>query len=791
MGNNEPETQNPETQGSGEAPETQGSGTQDSEVQKQLALAPPAPMPPPAPRSDLDYALANDKSRPRGVRPAPEVPVAPEAEPGSFAWHLSNAVGDAYRNPKTAPLVNQPGGATKNLFLASTQALGAWQAALGNNDQTQPTAAPVQAPKPTVAHGIMERLGDISAAPGPGGFLGGFARTAKATTEREREQMKDRIQLAASNAQMLHEQTLAHKQGEDQIQAGVTSGKQGLDAVTSSGGIPVAEDKDSDELNQLIQQHTKDPSTGLDPSQNMIFLTGRRLVGNDANGQPMFRSTYTVVKAGGPVTLDEDQAKYINSQLHTDLKGGDNPQVLPAVQYYNMLQRAQSMEQVNATRKLALAEAGIKTEEANVKAGSLKIMSDPQVVGALAAAHAVGPNGQPIADPYALIKGYLALEANQPFMATHPNFRQEFAAANGGDDFKKLLEGYAKAQGKNSDTAKEMLDKAVADPKIMENAVPAYEASLNRIVSDSDASAEDKKNAAGLLGVVKDIKQGEIDLEKAKAEGKKEAATGYEGDQTATTPEAFLASLKPNERALVEGIGTNKISLERLDYLASRKPEVLDAVLRAFPDFISAKAKTYPEIYKNFTSTTGKTIGAQLLGGSAALKHLARLKQINDEDTVKARMGGASKAGAEYDNLLSTLADELGTFYNEPKTNEVIQSKIKSLGTLGNRDAAIQEQAKAMGERFNSMQDTWDNAPPSPSYRQPMPNVGIDAKRARAVLDPAYGAEHPEFLEPTPPRGHAGHIGKAADGTPVWPMNDGTIQDAKGNKYNPQTGKKF
>jgi len=32
--------------------------------------------------------------------------------------------------------------------------------------------------------------------------------------------------------------------------------------------------------------------------------------------------------------------------------------------------------------------------------------------------------------------------------------------------------------------------------------------------------------------------------------------------------------------------------------------------------------------------------------------------------------------------------------------------------------------------------------------------------------------------------------GKAADGTTVWPMADGTIQDAQGNKYNPQTGKR-
>jgi hypothetical protein len=51
----------------------------------------------------------------------------------------------------------------------------------------------------------------------------------------------------------------------------------------------------------------------------------------------------------------------------------------------------------------------------------------------------------------------------------------------------------------------------------------------------------------------------------------------------------------------------------------------------------------------------------------------------------------------------------------------------------------------------------------------------------------------PGQSNPPPPKAPsgAGHAGKAADGTPVWQMKDGTIQDAVGNKYNPATGKKL
>jgi hypothetical protein len=55
------------------------------------------------------------------------------------------------------------------------------------------------------------------------------------------------------------------------------------------------------------------------------------------------------------------------------------------------------------------------------------------------------------------------------------------------------------------------------------------------------------------------------------------------------------------------------------------------------------------------------------------------------------------------------------------------------------------------------------------------PTAKVPAKAPGATAGAPAGAANP-----TP--------GKAANGTPVWSMTDGTIQDVTGRKYNPQTG---
>jgi hypothetical protein len=231
----------------------------------------------------------------------------------------------------------------------------------------------------------------------------------------------------------------------------------------------------------------------------------------------------------------------------------------------------------------------------------------------------------------------------------------------------------------------------------------------------------------------------------------------FTGDPNAKTPAAFLASLPAASQSLVTMIGTGKYPIDRLGYLISKKPDLLEAVAQAFPDIDVSKIGAYPQLYKEYT---GGKIAASINSGSTALRHLARLKQINDESPTEVRIPGTS-ANKEYNNLLDTVADELVTFYQEPKTNETIASKKSTLGGLANRDAAIVEQAKAMGAKFDEYEQQWAAGAPSKEYQAKIPNIGSAAsKQARAQLDPAYAQLHPEYGQnkgpvlPPPPTGH-------------------------------------
>lgn len=204
----------------------------------------------------------------------------------------------------------------------------------------------------------------------------------------------------------------------------------------------------------------------------------------------------------------------------------------------------------------------------------------------------------------------------------------------------------------------------------------------------------------------------------------------FKGDPTATTPEAFLNSLDPDARAAVQLVGTGRAPLSRPDYILARNPDFLNAVAKAYPDFDMSKVKSYQDAYKDFTS--GKTADS-LQHGSIAIGHLQRLKQINDENPIAVH-NPATAAYKEYNNLLDTVAGELIAFYHEPSTNESRAAKKSTLGGLVNRDAAIQEQAKAMAVKLDSFKTRWNNAAPSAAYQAQMPDITPQAKAAIQTL---------------------------------------------------------
>jgi hypothetical protein len=194
------------------------------------------------------------------------------------------------------------------------------------------------------------------------------------------------------------------------------------------------------------------------------------------------------------------------------------------------------------------------------------------------------------------------------------------------------------------------------------------------------------------------------------------------------------APLTPAQQDLVDQIGTGKMPLTRLDYLATRNPGLLSAVSARYPEFDGAKIKSYVDATKDFTSgTTSKQVNA----GATALGHLQELRELN----TAASHIPHTPAWTRYQNKVDTLATELAKFYGDATIPAINSIKETLSSTLpGNRDAAIQTQAQSMGDKFDSFEQQWKNAAPSSKYQAEMPGMSTKAKAARAALDPNYKA---------------------------------------------------
>ena len=232
-----------------------------------------------------------------------------------------------------------------------------------------------------------------------------------------------------------------------------------------------------------------------------------------------------------------------------------------------------------------------------------------------------------------------------------------------------------------------------------------------------------------------------------------------------------------NDSALVDQIGLGKMPLERLDYLATRNPKLLDDVSAKYPDFDGSKIKSYVKTYQDFTS--GKTSVA-LNSGATALKHLAELRALN---TDTSRIRGTSDYNA-YQNKLNTVVGELIKFYGMPDTNQSVDALKKGLGAFFNRDSAIVEQAKSMGDKLASYQQTWENAAPSKSYQAPLPAIDNDAKTALASLDPDFVSQHPAFAPVKSAPFNPSDVVRTGTlrGAKVYQLKNGSIVDSTGKQ---------
>lgn len=225
-------------------------------------------------------------------------------------------------------------------------------------------------------------------------------------------------------------------------------------------------------------------------------------------------------------------------------------------------------------------------------------------------------------------------------------------------------------------------------------------------------------------------RQGELDLRRGQL-GMEQQRIKLQQEQLGYSP-----SGEPSD--LAQAIASGHVAPERLSYLLTRNPGLIQGVLQVDPSFDSSKAAAYPQVYKDFTSSKPNTAGGSLLAGSTALEHLKELKELNDKNPVDSRIPGKA-AYNSYENKVDTVAGELARFYGTD-TVPGIENIKKTLNATFNRDAAILTQVQSMGDRLDNYEQTWRNAAPSKMYEAPMPGVSEAAKQARAALDPSYAA---------------------------------------------------
>jgi hypothetical protein len=371
-----------------------------------------------------------------------------------------------------------------------------------------------------------------------------------------------------------------------------------------------------------------------------------------------------------------------------------------------------------------------------------------------------------------MVKAYNYIMNNPDLLnQVGPGFAQSFPIYAGGGDpknFEKQADAYAVERQKASDKASAIIgdDKFIAEHPA--EASVAAQSKINeltpiingvkQVLANPNASTEAKERAQQQLDAAQNQFNAATNAQKkaketidAVRQDKVDTALGIETAKanrgvlgsTDKTGDDYLSTLPTSERALIENVVSGRSTLSPRQLQDPKSQKLLAEIEQAYPGvYDTSKAKQYDAVRKDYES--GKTSVA-LNSGATALKHLSELQDLN---TIGSRVYGSSSYNA-YNNKLNTVVGELIKFYGMPDTNESVSAMKSGLGATFNRDAAIVEQAKSMGDKFASLQQTWDNASPSERYKPPMPQVDNEAKIALQKLHPAFVQNHPEFA----PRG--------------------------------------
>lgn len=550
--------------------------------------------------------------------------------------------------------------------------------------------------------GIQTSLGDASAAakdiqPGQGILaMIGNQRNVKAARQQEEQktqtlQERERALIAHSNVETIYQQKLIHQLDDKANHEDIQSGKDAVNNFTThlsemnlAPASIIAKDITEDQLSKAMQDNN------LDPSYNHIFptgvfqpydpKTGKPMI--DKDGNPMMQKTYTVIGNVPEVVLDDKNAKLISDNIAgIKFEAG---QRLSGAQGASLIQQALNHQTVQ------------KTIDHNLKKSELEELDTDQKI---AQHKAINTLGADFANVFAQSDADMA--ATTAFMTGQHQIRK---IVNG----RSVMVPDPASQEmavKHPTAFKDIMDSVGGEPNYL------------AIVDRQKKEANDRRH--------------DIEMERAKAQ--KDALSEaskhtYEGDFNLSGQD-FLNSLKPDERPLVSGIASGQVDLTKVQRMLNNNPNLLTAVLKLDPSFNISKVSGYAGAVKKFMS--GKAAD-EVKAGGVAFKHLKELYELN---TLKSRVYGTEDY-QKYQNKLDTLVDELGKFYGNA-TIPGLEGYRKTLGAVLNRDVAIQTQAQSMQDRFESLQNEWDNAAPGEGYKRTqgaMPGLDQSAKDAAAFI---------------------------------------------------------
>jgi hypothetical protein len=258
--------------------------------------------------------------------------------------------------------------------------------------------------------------------------------------QNKQETTKNQALTAEANMRMIHEQRLVHNMDEDTVNASIVSGNQAADKLQSnpSPSPIIAKGLTSDELNQYLKDKK------IDPTNETAYPTGRKVVGENPDGTPQYRTTYTAMGLPPSVDLDPENPK--DKAILDDLNkysppaegqgkwGSTGKQTLTGTQFNFAMQQVAEGRAATAARNTTLVNQKL-ADAADVK--KLEAVNFGQNNPAWIKVLGTVPNHDPIAARNAIL-------ANPDLAAKFPNLDSDLTYMYGEKAYDSMLDTYQK-----------------------------------------------------------------------------------------------------------------------------------------------------------------------------------------------------------------------------------------------------------------------------------------------------------------------------------------------------------